>query len=192
MPETTAPVEKSIFDVYDDEIAGTNKELLDTVKPMLRALNEYDPNAVTPANEHMTSEERRSTNKMALFHSYPFLYFTYLETKNGNPYTELEARISVWEDAYLVLGHVPSEGEKQIFDAFFEFATRYESGTWTFLNPLPPQTREEFAWQRAHALEEFLGFVQDLRIKELTALQDQNRKALELWVNLKIRQHEQT
>ena len=123
-----------------------------------------------------------------LHQKYSFLEFTKHRPGLGDPYSELVARVHVWTDAATYLKYIQSQEDRQYTDAFWEFQKGYSSGIYKCLPEQPAQTPEEQGLLCHYAYDELWTFTQELKLKELTALQEQDRRKLELWIAREIKE----
>ncbi|MCJ1422978.1 hypothetical protein MMC29_000859 [Sticta canariensis] len=172
------------LDLEDNKsIANTPIETFDALEPMLNELNDLlDAAHERPDNQLVSEEDTRK-----LYVKYPFLEFVKREPGLGEPYSELEARLRVWDLARSQLGYEASPKERQATKLFWDFAHQYEADKFNFL----PQRRRE-TWREDLVLQHYGWdqlwiFTQNLKPKELSLIQEYDLDQLEQLVASEIK-----
>lgn len=181
----------SIFALCGEDFLNTPKDRWEKLERMIGVVGDFSPDKITEDNKHMNDEERRKDSMTTLIEGYPFLKFTEKPPGKRNPYWVLQARISVWSDAYLDFGYSRSSRENQLTDAFVEFGKAYDSGEYNFLQRLSPITLDEAIALHDQTLRDFLAFTEKLKSLHLTPRQKDDRKQLESWILHKIQENKE-
>lgn len=193
------PENTNIFALDGTEsFAGTSVETWNTVQPMISDLKELAQLASDRPRDFCLA--RKDVEQ--LYRKYPLLEYVEREPAPGNPYLELRARVVVWRRVYFYLGYSLSEEKRQAPDAFWEFMKSVPSASYRFIWPRAhavmkydlyfpnysdswvgvPTLAQDFTYFHYLALDELWAFSQNLKLKQLTPCQEQDRQRLEDWI----------
>lgn len=158
---------------YYNSIAHTPIETFDDMRPIYGELQEF-LNVIRETGYPATEEEVDE-----LFLEYPLLEFSNREPEIGEPWSEMESRMQMWSFALSQLGLRHSEEQRRAARVFWEFNIHYNLRTFKFLPKQRARTVFEKLSLRHYACDELWAFSQNLKRKELTPAQEEERKKLE-------------
>lgn len=172
------------LDLEDNKsIANTPIETFESLKSMLKELNDLlDAAGERPSNPLVSEEEAKY-----LYVKYPFLEFTKGEPGLGDAYTELVARLRVWDLARSHLGYELCPKERQAIKVFWDFAHQYKTDKFYFLQQQRRETWREYLVLEHYGWDQLWIMTQNLKTKDLSLMQEQARKRLEQLVATEIK-----